>query len=48
MKIFERILSRKPVPKTEDEIATLIEGFVNGAGGRWEWDYFIKLHKYPF
>jgi len=27
MKISLRLLSRKPVPKTEDEIATLIEGF---------------------
>jgi hypothetical protein len=44
MKIFERLLSRKPAPKTEDEIATLIEGFANGTGGRWDWDYFISTH----
>jgi hypothetical protein len=42
MKILERFFARKPVPKTEDEIATLIEGFANGTGGRWDWDYFIS------
>ena len=44
MKIFERFLSRKPTPKTEDEIALLIEGFANGTGERWNWDYFISSH----
>jgi hypothetical protein len=33
MKIFERFFSRKPTPKTEAEIAALIEGFANGTGG---------------
>jgi hypothetical protein len=42
MKIFDRFFSRKPVPKTEAEIAALIEGFANGTGGRCVWDYFIS------
>jgi hypothetical protein len=44
MKLFERRLSRKPAPKTADEIALLIDGFTNGTGGRWDWDYFINTH----
>jgi hypothetical protein len=44
MKIFDRFFARKPPPKTADEIATLIEGFANGTGGRWAWDYFISTH----
>jgi hypothetical protein len=42
MKLLSRLFLRKPVPKTEEEIATLIEGFANGTGGRWDWDYFIS------
>ena len=42
MKLLSRLLSRKRVSKTEEEIAALIEGFANGTGGRWEWDYFIS------
>lgn len=42
MKIFKRFFSRESPPKTEDEIATLIEGFANGTGGSWDWDYFIS------
>jgi hypothetical protein len=42
MKLLSRLFSRKPVPKTEEEMATLIEGFANGTGGRWDWDYFIS------
>jgi hypothetical protein len=42
MKLLSRLFSRKPVPKTEEEIAALIEGFANGTGGRWDWDYFIS------
>jgi hypothetical protein len=42
MKIFEHLFSRNPVPKTEDEMASLIEGVANGACGRW--DYFISTH----
>ncbi len=42
MKILERLFSRKAVRKTEIEIAALIEGFANGTGGRWDWDYFIS------
>jgi hypothetical protein len=42
MKPLSRLFSRKPVPKTEEEIAALIEGFANGTGGRWDWDYFIS------
>jgi len=44
MKILDRFFARKPPPKTADEIATLIEGFANGTGGRWDWDYFISTH----
>jgi hypothetical protein len=44
MKILDRFFARKPRPKTADEIATLIEGFANGTGGRWDWDYFISTH----
>jgi hypothetical protein len=44
MKIFARLFSRKPAHKTEAEIAALIEGFANGTGGRWDWDYFISTH----
>jgi hypothetical protein len=44
MKIFERLFSHKPALKTEAEIAGLIEGFANGTGGRWDWDYFISTH----
>ncbi len=44
MKIFDRFFARKPRPKTADEIATLIEGFANGTGGRWDWDYFMNTH----
>ncbi|MGA2340444.1 MAG: hypothetical protein ABSF75_11140 [Terracidiphilus sp.] len=44
MKIFGRILSPNPAPKTEAEIAALIEKFANGTGGRWDWDYFISTH----
>ena len=44
MKISDRFLSRKPTPKTEEEIAALIEGFANGTGGRWDWDFFISIH----
>jgi hypothetical protein len=44
MKILDRFFFRKPVPKTEAEIAALIEGFANGTGGRWDWDYFISTH----
>jgi hypothetical protein len=42
MKLFERYLSRKPILKTEDEVATLIEDFVNGTGGDWDWGSFIS------
>jgi hypothetical protein len=42
MKLLSRLFPRKPVPKTEEEIAALIEGFANGTGGRWDWDYFIS------
>jgi hypothetical protein len=42
MKIFKRLFSPKPVPKTEAEIASLIEGFANGTGGKWDWDYFVS------
>ncbi len=42
MKLLSRFFSRKPVPKNEEEIAALIEGFANGTGGRWDWDYFIS------
>jgi hypothetical protein len=42
MKLLSRLFARKPVPKTEEEIAALIEGFANGTGGRWDWDYFIS------
>jgi len=44
MKLFQRLFSRKPVPKTEEEIAALIDGFANGTGGLWDWDYFISTH----
>jgi hypothetical protein len=44
MKILQRFFSREPPPKTEAEIAALIEGFANGTGGRWDWDYFISTH----
>jgi hypothetical protein len=44
MKIFDRFFARKPPPKTADGIAALIEGFANGTGGRWDWDYFISTH----
>jgi hypothetical protein len=44
MKFFGRLFSRKPVPKTEAGIAALIEGFTNGTGERWDWDYFISTH----
>ena len=44
MEIFGRFFSRKPVPKTEVEIAALIEEFANGTGGRWDGDYFISTH----
>jgi|ERR1700723_2462392 hypothetical protein len=42
MKLLNHLFSRKPVPKTEEQVATLIEDFANGAGGRWDWDYFIS------
>jgi hypothetical protein len=42
MKVLQRLFSRNPAPKTEEEIALLIEGFANGTGGRWDWDYFIS------
>jgi hypothetical protein len=42
LKLLSRLFSRKPVPKTEEEIAALIEGFANGTGDRWDWDYFIS------
>ena len=42
MKLLSRLFPRKPVPKTEREIAVLIEGFANGTGRRWDWDYFIS------
>jgi hypothetical protein len=42
MKLLNHLFSRKPVSKTEEEVATLIEDFANGAGGRWDWDYFIS------
>jgi hypothetical protein len=42
MKLLSRLFSRKPVPKTEKEVAALIEGFANGTGGRCDWDYFIS------
>ena len=44
MKLLQRVFSRKPVPKTEEEIVALIEGFADGTGGRWDWDYFISTH----
>jgi hypothetical protein len=44
MKLLSHLFSRKPVPKTEGEIAELIEGFANSTGGRWDWDYFISTH----
>jgi hypothetical protein len=44
MKLLQHLFSRKPAPKTEKEIATLIEGFANGTGGRWDWDYFISTN----
>jgi hypothetical protein len=44
MKILDRFFARTPPPKTTDQIATLIEGFANGTGGRWDWDYFISTH----
>jgi len=34
MKLLSRLFSRKPVPKKEEEIATLIEEFANGTRGR--------------
>ena len=42
MKLLSRFFSRRPVPKTEEEIAALIDGFANGTGARWDWDYFIS------
>jgi hypothetical protein len=42
MKLFNRLFSRKHVPKTEEEIAALIENFANGTDGRWDWDNFIS------
>jgi hypothetical protein len=42
MKLLSRFFLRKPAPKTEQEIAALIDGFANGTGGRWDWDYFIS------
>jgi hypothetical protein len=44
IKLLQRIFSRKQVPTTEADIAALIEGFANGTGGRWDWDYFISTH----
>jgi hypothetical protein len=44
MKILDRFFARKPPPRTADQIATLIEGFANGKGGRWDWDYFIGTY----
>lgn len=44
MRIFQRFFSHKPAPTTEAAIAALIEGFANGTGGRWDWDYFISTH----
>lgn len=44
MKFFEHIFTRKPATKTESEIATLIERFVDDTGERWDWDYFISTH----
>lgn len=44
MKFLQRLFSRKPAPKTEEEIAALIQGFANNTGGRWDWDYFITTH----
>jgi len=44
MKFLQRLFSPKPVPKTEEEIAALIEGFANGTGGRWDCDYFMSTH----
>jgi hypothetical protein len=26
---------------TQEEVATTIENFLNGVGGRWDWDDFI-------
>jgi hypothetical protein len=45
MKIFERFLSRKPTPKTEDEIALLIEGFAKQH--RWALGLGL-LHQHAF
>jgi hypothetical protein len=28
---------------TKDEVAKLIENFVNGSGGPWDWDDFISV-----
>ena len=42
MKLLSRLFPRKPVPKTEEGIAALIDGFANGTCGRWDWDYFIS------
>jgi hypothetical protein len=44
MKLLSRFFPRKPVPRTEDEIASLIERFADDAVGRWEWDSFISTN----
>lgn len=41
MKLLTRLFSRRPVPKAEEQIAALIEGFANGRRRLWDWAYFI-------
>ena len=42
MKRLSRLFSRNPGAETEQEIASLIDGFASGTGEKWDWDYFIS------
>jgi hypothetical protein len=37
------VAPRKTVDITAEEVATTIENFLNGLGGRWDWDDFISF-----
>jgi hypothetical protein len=38
-----RIASAFGMKRTPEEVASVIEGFVNGTGNQWAWDGFISI-----
>ena len=46
MKLFDGWFRKKTAPGSDyDEVASIIEAFVEGRSGQWDWDEFTSIKK---